>query len=417
MPVIGDGACCRRPGRLWKALSERPFERSTRPSSRPTTSAASTPTRWTRTWPTASAAPSPRVLVELEGKPVNELRIGARARHAPAAPAMAERYAEGMQDEGASVHRRGPGRHRDALFPVGVARPRRRADVHRLPQPEGVHGREARPRGALRCRATRASASCANRDGRRARASRPPSAASSTEEDVAPGFREATVASSTRLGAADEGGARRRQRHGRPDGRARCSTAADRAGADLLDARRQVPRPRAEPAAAREPQLHRQEGRCRRARSWASPGTATPTAASSSTTRASSWTATSSPRCSPSRSSPRIPGRTILYDVRASRAVNDVVERAGGQAERQPRRPRVLQDAHAPGGRCLRRRGLGPLLLPRLLLRRFGHNPCAADPRAPVGEGKRMSELLAPLREHYFISGEINSEVSTRTGR
>jgi phosphomannomutase len=27
-------------------------------------------------------------------------------------------------------------------------------------------------------------------------------------------------------------------------------------------------------------------------------------------------------------------------------------------------------------------------------------------------EGSRMSELLAPFREHYFISGEINSEVA-----
>ena len=26
-------------------------------------------------------------------------------------------------------------------------------------------------------------------------------------------------------------------------------------------------------------------------------------------------------------------------------------------------------------------------------------------------KGRRMSELLAPLRERYFISGEINSEV------
>ena len=27
-----------------------------------------------------------------------------------------------------------------------------------------------------------------------------------------------------------------------------------------------------------------------------------------------------------------------------------------------------------------------------------------------------MSELLAPLREHYFISGEINSEVADQDG-
>ena len=80
--------------------------------------------------------------------------------------------------------------------------------------------------------------------------------------------------------------------------------------ADLLDARRRVPRPRAEPAAARRTAASSSSkvlSRGRRAR--ASPGTATPTAASSSTTPASSWTATSSPRCSPSRSCAKEPGR------------------------------------------------------------------------------------------------------------
>ena len=41
------------------------------------------------------------------------------------------------------------------------------------------------------------------------------------------------------------------------------------------------------------------------------------------------------------------PGATILYDVRASRAVRDLVERGGRHGARQPRRPRLLQDAHA----------------------------------------------------------------------
>ena len=32
-------------------------------------------------------------------------------------------------------------------------------------------------------------------------------------------------------------------------------------------------------------------------------------------------------------------------------------------------------------------------------------------------KGRRMSELLAPLRERYFISGEINSEVADQDGK
>ena len=81
------------------------------------------------------------------------------------------------------------------------------------------------------------------------------------------------------------------------------------------------------------------------------------------------------------------PGATVLYDVRASRAVRDVVERAGGTATGQPGRPRLLQDAHARDGRRLRRRGVRALLLPRLLLRRLGHDARAADARAPVERG------------------------------
>ena len=82
------------------------------------------------------------------------------------------------------------------------------------------------------------------------------------------------------------------------------------------------------------------------------------------------------------------PGSAILYDVRASRAVPDIVERGGRHRARQPRRPRVLQDPDARRGRDLRRRGLRPLLLPRLLQRRLGHDPRAADPREALGRGQ-----------------------------
>ena len=79
------------------------------------------------------------------------------------------------------------------------------------------------------------------------------------------------------------------------------------------------------------------------------------------------------------------PGATILYDPRSSRAVPDLVAAEGGRSDLSPRRPRLLQGAHARGGRRLRRRGLRPLLLPRLLERRLGHDPGAADARAALG--------------------------------
>ena len=88
------------------------------------------------------------------------------------------------------------------------------------------------------------------------------------------------------------------------------------------------------------------------------------------------------------------PGAAILYDVRASRAVKDVVERAGGHAHINRVGHAFFKTRMRETGRGLRRRGLRPLLLPRLLLRRLRHAPRPADPRAAVGG--RQEALGAP---------------------
>ena len=72
----------------------------------------------------------------------------------------------------------------------------------------------------------------------------------------------------------------------------------------LLRARRNVSEPRAESAPRGEPRIHCREGARRKAPTSGSPLTATRTAASSSTTPASSFPATSSPRSWPSAYSP-----------------------------------------------------------------------------------------------------------------
>ena len=54
---------------------------------------------------------------------------------------------------------------------------------------------------------------------------------------------------------------------------------------------------------------------------------------------------------------PGPPATTVLYDVRASRAVPDTAKAKGGRALRQPGRSRLLQDADARGERRVRRRG------------------------------------------------------------
>ena len=165
----------------------------------------------------------------------------------------------------------------------------------------------------------------------------------------------------------------------------------------LLDAGRRVSRPRAQPAAAREPRVHHAQGR----RGGRGPrhrlGRRRRPLLLHRRHRPRSSTATSSPRCSPSRCCARAPGEAILYDVRASRAVADTVERGRRHGAPQPRRPRVLQDAHARRGRDVRRRGLRPLLLPRLLLRRQRHDPGAADPRAAQRRGRQALDAAGPL--------------------
>jgi phosphomannomutase len=111
------------------------------------------------------------------------------------------------------------------------------------------------------------------------------------------------------------------------------------------------------------------------------------------------------------------PGATILYDVRASRAVRDVVERAGGTAI-------VNRVGHAFFKTRMRATGaaFGGEVSGHYYFRDFY---CADSGTIPAllilellsVEGSRLSELLAPLRSRYFISGEINTEVSDQDAK
>ena len=111
------------------------------------------------------------------------------------------------------------------------------------------------------------------------------------------------------------------------------------------------------------------------------------------------------------------PGATVLYDVRASRAVRDLVERLGGTAQ-------VNRVGHAFFKTRMRETGaaFGGEVSGHYYFRDFY---CADSGTIPAllilellsVEGKRLSELLEPLRSSYFISGEINSEVSDQDGK
>ena len=106
------------------------------------------------------------------------------------------------------------------------------------------------------------------------------------------------------------------------------------------------------------------------------------------------------------------PGEAILYDVRASRAVPDTVERAGGTAH-------INRVGHAFFKSRMREEGslFGGEVSGHYYFRDFycadsGTLPALLMLELLAGQGKRLSELLAPYHERYFISGEVNSEVS-----
>ena len=113
----------------------------------------------------------------------------------------------------------------------------------------------------------------------------------------------------------------------------------------------------------------------------------------------------------------RNPGASILYDVRASRAVADTVERAGGTAY-------VNRVGHAFFKARMREQGalFGGEVSGHYYFRDFycadsGTLPALLILELLAREGRAMSELLAPYRDHYFISGEINSEVDDQAAK
>jgi phosphomannomutase len=105
------------------------------------------------------------------------------------------------------------------------------------------------------------------------------------------------------------------------------------------------------------------------------------------------------------------PGSKIVYDVRASYAVRDVIARYGGTAlinrvghaffKRRMREENAIFGGEVTGHYYFRENfyadnGFIPALLILELMSR---------------KGKTLAQLLEPLREKYFISGEINTKV------
>ena len=206
---------------------------------------------------------------------------------ATARPTLAAAFADGVTRPGPRRRRHRPGHHRPALLRLRRPRPARR-DVHREPQPGPLQRHQAVPRRRHARRPGHRPRDDQRRPSsgraRRGRAGRP----RSTERDVL-----ADYAAYLR-GLVDLSGIRplrsssTRATAWAATPRPRCSAgSAARRRAAVLRARRHLPQPRGQPARPGEPRRPAEARGRRAAPTSAWPSTATPTAASSSTSAAS----------------------------------------------------------------------------------------------------------------------------------
>jgi phosphomannomutase len=111
------------------------------------------------------------------------------------------------------------------------------------------------------------------------------------------------------------------------------------------------------------------------------------------------------------------PGATILYDVRASRAVRDLVERHGGKAEMNRVGHAFFKTRMRDTGAAFGGEVSGHYYFRDFYCADSGTLPALLMLELLSVEGARLSELLEPLRSKYFISGEINSEVEDQEAK
>ena len=148
---------------------------------------------------------------------------------------------------------------------------------------------------------------------------------------------------------AAEGRDRRGERHGRHDAAAGARAPADRGGAAATSSRTGASRTTSRTRCCQRTASSSSGRRSRRAPTSALRSTATPTGASSSTTRGEFVAGDFATALFAEGVLEKEPGAKIIYDVRASWAVPETIERAGGDAGRQPGRARVHQAADARG--------------------------------------------------------------------
>jgi phosphomannomutase len=106
------------------------------------------------------------------------------------------------------------------------------------------------------------------------------------------------------------------------------------------------------------------------------------------------------------------PGGKVIYDVRASWAVPETIEKAGGV-------PLINRVGHAYIKHRMRQEGavFGGEVSAHYYFRDFSQADSGVIPFLLLLEliskrGRRLSELLTPYRERFFLTGEINTPVA-----
>ena len=109
----------------------------------------------------------------------------------------------------------------------------------------------------------------------------------------------------------------------------------------------------------------------------------------------------------------KTPGATIIYDLRASHAVKDVVSRYGGRALMNRVghafiKQRMRQEDGVFAGEVT-----GHYYFKDYYYADNGFIPALLVLELMSKKGLSLRDLLAPLRERYFISGEINTKLAS----
>jgi phosphomannomutase len=107
----------------------------------------------------------------------------------------------------------------------------------------------------------------------------------------------------------------------------------------------------------------------------------------------------------------KYPGATIIYDLRASRAVKDVVERLGGRALMNRVGHAYIKQRMRQEDAVFAGEVTGHYYFRDFYYADNGFIPALLILELMSKKNKSLRDLLQPLRERYFISGEINTKL------